>query len=202
MNNEIKEILDRFEKLNVNILYPFEMEASDCKKLLDYITNLQEQLHQASLDIQELTEKDIGCPSWCDKLTNLQQVNKNQAKRNSRQRLANQKQQELILKLQQENEYLNNELNNMTDYAKDLEQENERLKQELKDRPFMDYTTDVYEELEDYKSRCEKAIEYINKNKKVVSKYEAKDTRLPLDTFMWGVDNLLNILQNGSEKDG
>ncbi len=46
-----------------------------------------------------------------------------------------------------------------------------------------------------YKNRCLKAVEYINKNKKVVSKYEAKDTRLPLDTFMWGVDNLLNILQ-------
>lgn len=52
------------------------------KALLDYITNLQEQLHQASLDIQELTEKDIGCPSWCDKLTNLQEENEHLQKQN------------------------------------------------------------------------------------------------------------------------
>lgn len=50
--------------------------------LYDYITNLQEQLHQASLDIQELIEKDIGCPSWCDKLTNSQEENKRLEKRN------------------------------------------------------------------------------------------------------------------------
>jgi hypothetical protein len=76
MNNEIKEILDylkefidedRLEQINLNRWF--------ISSLLDYITNLQEQLHQASLDIQELTERDIECPSWCDKLTKLQQEN-------------------------------------------------------------------------------------------------------------------------------
>lgn len=37
---------------------------------------LKEELHKASLDIQELTEKDIGCPSWCDKLKELEEENK------------------------------------------------------------------------------------------------------------------------------
>ena len=66
MSNDIKEILDKCT--------PF-LFGDEVDKLLDYITNLQEQLHQASLDIQELTERDIECPSWCDKLTNLQEEN-------------------------------------------------------------------------------------------------------------------------------
>ena len=79
MNDEIKEILDYLTKF-INdkeeiTKYGCEISVKKAKVLLDYITNLQEQLHQASLDIQELTERDIECPSWCDKLTNLQQEN-------------------------------------------------------------------------------------------------------------------------------
>ena len=78
MNNEIKEILDRMQEL-VKHKYDKKIQTynlfDDIQGLLDYITNLQEQLHQASLDIQELTERDIECPSWCDKLTNLQEEN-------------------------------------------------------------------------------------------------------------------------------
>ena len=74
MNDEIKEILDNLDKIAKAEYYPEDLLTyKECQLLLDYITNLQEQLHQASLDIQELTEKDIGCPSWCDKLTNLQE---------------------------------------------------------------------------------------------------------------------------------
>ena len=68
MNDEIKEILERVKKHYV-------LDEIQDNLLLNYITNLQEQLHQASLDIQELTERDIECPSWCDILTNLQQEN-------------------------------------------------------------------------------------------------------------------------------
>lgn len=78
MTNELNEILYGLDYIanksrNGGSL---ELTKNSCKLLYDYITNLQEQLHQASLDIQELTEKDIDCPSWCDKLTNLQQENK------------------------------------------------------------------------------------------------------------------------------
>lgn len=36
---------------------------------------LKEQLHDASIQIQELIEKDIWCPSNCEKLEKLQQEN-------------------------------------------------------------------------------------------------------------------------------
>lgn len=39
---------------------------------------LKEQLHDASIQIQELIEKDIWCPSNCEKLEKLQQENKKQ----------------------------------------------------------------------------------------------------------------------------
>lgn len=55
-------------------------------------------------------------------------------------------------------------------------------------------------QLEDYKSRCEKAVKYINSKKRTITKHEAEDTRLPMDTFMYGVDNLLNILNGRSDK--
>lgn len=37
---------------------------------------LKEQLHDASIQIQELIEEDIWCPSNCEKLEKLQQENK------------------------------------------------------------------------------------------------------------------------------
>ena len=37
---------------------------------------LKEQLHDASIQIQELIEKDMWCPSNCEKLEKLQQENK------------------------------------------------------------------------------------------------------------------------------
>ena len=80
MDKEVELILAKLKIVSEEEergLYLCDKEHS--KILLDYITNLQEQLHQASLDIQELTEKDIGCPSWCDKLTNLQEKSNNQA---------------------------------------------------------------------------------------------------------------------------
>lgn len=78
MKEEIKEI--KIYKANKSIIFINNGIAFSqfgvADEILDLIINLQEQLHQASLDIQELTEKDIGCPSWCDKLTNLQEENR------------------------------------------------------------------------------------------------------------------------------
>lgn len=69
----------------------------------------------------------------------------------------------------------------LLDYINSLQQENERLKVNC---------NLGYEELKvarDYKSRCEKAIEYINKLK----------TYPYLEKYYTG--ELLNILQNGSD---
>lgn len=75
MNDEIKEILKDLEYASG--VFDYTITPDKCTLLLDYITNLQEQLHQASLDIQELTERDLYCPTNCDKLTNLQKENQN-----------------------------------------------------------------------------------------------------------------------------
>lgn len=48
-----------------------------------------------------------------------------------------------------------------------LVKENEKLKEELKNRPIVDFTFDVYKELEDYKKRIDKAIEYIKECKEL-----------------------------------
>ena len=118
-----------------------------------------------------------------DYITNLQQENINQAKRNSRQRLANQKQQELILKLQQENE----RLKKPNYYEKGLIGS-------IKERDKI---------IQDYKSRCEKAIEYINRNKqKTICAYgDNEDDDFEICLWEEDIDNLLNILQNGGDKD-
>ena len=148
MNDEIKEILDYFQKdvdkyeeskRYLMQKYGYDEEIIDnisqherhinTKKLLDYITNLQQDYERANQYIDFY--KDL--------------VNK-QSKRNSRQRLANQKQQELILKLQQENE---------------------RLKMQVKkDNHILGCnfaSKDKYKQrYEDYKSRCEKASETVD----------------------------------------
>ena len=100
----------------------------------------------------------------------------------------------------------------LLDYITNLQQENERLEHEnfslreylvihkksipnelKKDKDFMEIID--MPTYEDYKSRCEKAIEYIN-NTTFFGLRSGK-------TFMSNyLNDLLNILQNGSEKDG
>lgn len=150
INNEIKEILEKlkdgnwYNELDLTGTMWIELRWEETHLLLDYINNLQEQLHQASLDIQELTERDIECPSWCDKLINLQQ-------------------------------------------------ENERLKEQVNDNKVIieyaikpSFTT---RKLQDYKSRIEKAVEYVEKAKE--------------QDFMWTpifMKELLNILNGGNNE--
>lgn len=120
MSNEIKEILD------------------DLKDKCKYIEDYGYQYKRLSLEDTEIL---------LDYITNLQQENKNQAKRNSRQRLANAKQQELILKLQKENERL----------------KEEKLLIESDINNAYSRERGAIREKEDYKSRCEKADEFIQK---------------------------------------
>lgn len=77
----------------------------------------------------------------------------------------------------------------LNDYITNLQKENERLKET---QYVWSYDLDM--QLEDYKSRCEKAIEYINKYP-CETWYYAKDRQLILRQ-----DELLNILQ-GVDKD-
>ena len=81
----------------------------------------------------------------------------------------------------------------------ELQQENERLKElnENASKVCMaehKYGVDKAEEARDYKTRCEKAIEYTAKQKKKMYKSRNK-------IAMFILMKLENILQNGSEKD-
>lgn len=81
--NEIKKpniIIDIKDDANIkdyitNLKQNYDNNINKYEELIEKYSNLQEQLHQASLDIQELTEKDLYCPTNCDKLTKLQKEN-------------------------------------------------------------------------------------------------------------------------------
>lgn len=60
---------------------------------------LKEQLHDASIQIQELTEQDMWCPSNCEKLEKLQQENKHLDKVNCKLRKANEQLKDNWIKL-------------------------------------------------------------------------------------------------------
>ena len=55
---------------------------------------LKKQLHDASIQIQEMIEQDIECPSNCEKLEKLQQENKHLDKVNCKLRKTNEQLQE------------------------------------------------------------------------------------------------------------
>lgn len=69
-------LIRHYKTHNATIINKQEIEA------IEFILNdnefLEQQLHDASIQIQELIEKDIWCPSNCEKLEKLQQENKRQ----------------------------------------------------------------------------------------------------------------------------
>ena len=90
---------------------------------------------------------------------------------------------DLITNLQQENESLRTRIKTIKRLRK---------KQTQKKNKYKSIIFDEEQKLKDYKSRIDKAVEYINK--------EFKDE--PYSVFIYGktnIDKLLNILQNGSE---
>ena len=69
-------LIGHYKTHNATIINKQEIEA------IEFILNdnefLEQQLHDDSIQIQELIEKDIWCPSNCEKLEKLQQENKKQ----------------------------------------------------------------------------------------------------------------------------
>ena len=187
MNNEIKEILDNVRKCcDITKDQSFVVyQRQDILKLLDCITNLQEQLHQASLDIQELTERDIECPSWCDKLTNLQQEN-----------------ERLKVKYNEEKSHQINYNYFETLYSKSTKEiviDDLVWKCEELDNFKKEYEKS-YIEKEDYKSRIEKAVE-IAKDLKQFVYDELVDRNVSGATETHDkIINLLNILNGRSDE--
>ena len=88
----------------------------------------------------------------------------------------------------------------MIDYITNLQQENHELKSKLECYENGVYYSSKVDELEqeneDYKSRCEKAIEY---NKEIVNNYLEEDNCEYCDGRYATAKHNLNILQNGSD---
>ena len=179
MNNEIKEILEHLKNeywrkfpedgIPYKVLY---MEERDL--LLDYITNLQQEKEDNLKCIKSLKEQ-------------LESVIKNNQELLEKWHKNNDK----IVNLISENERLKENNSNMQEEMARVWEENERLKTV---KPCMLNFQECYV-VKDYKSRCEKAIEYIKDN----CSYE-EDTKYCYDDLCSSdVNDLLNILQNGSD---
>ena len=198
MNDEIKEILDKW-KCYIGLTKKFTtneyemLRVEDIDKLLDYITNLQQE-------IEKLNDDKRGM------LVQLYKANDNRDKVKQENE-----------RLKENNSDMQEEMARTWQKCDDLQQENERLKQ-LVDADNESY--DIQEmiinrqksellEQEDYKSRCEKASEYIKSNPNVFYDENLIDVETLLNNEYTDeyageirfISTLLNILQNGSEKD-
>ena len=67
--------------------------------LTKQVQELESQLYEASIQIQELTEQDMWCPSNCEKLEKLQQENKHLDKVNCKLRKTNEQLKDNWIKL-------------------------------------------------------------------------------------------------------
>ena len=174
MNNDIKERLNNLDRLANNQTYAEDItEVEAAKLLLDYITNLQQKLEYY---------KNIDPDKTIDKFR--QKINKE------------------MFNLQEELKSSNESITWWQNRFNALQEENKNLKHKL-EQMYND-TKDTYNEIcaeqVDYKSRNEKAIEYIKEHtlysfdlydKDDVSSYFEKAS--PKD--------LLNILQGDDESE-
>ena len=98
----------------------------------------------------------------------------------------------------------------LLDYITNLQEENERLKEtnvycnrtdcvgRIKDSRKYD---SVYQEKEDYKTRIDKAIEFVKKeSKKCYTNQTSENPLKVIGNFMWHTDKLLDILQGKSDE--
>ena len=198
MTEEIKEIIHCIE-INIKHNELFNgIDAEECKLLLDYITNLQQKDFESQKEIMKLKDR-------------LEQQRKEYQDTYKDVRIEIKEKNERIANLQQDLDKANDIIEKDRQFYKcrmdeyvDLKKENERLKEENK-RIFSKVNDDEllisnamnYAEAQDYKSKCEKAIEYINhenfKRTILVGVSTKKYTRNILD-------NVLNILQGSYEE--
>lgn len=75
-NISLLAIIDFLQKDRKECLNQFAKTHNESVEILKENEELKKQLHDASIQIQELIERDIWCPSNCEKLEKLQQENK------------------------------------------------------------------------------------------------------------------------------
>ena len=199
MNNEIKVILDKLKDdywrkfpedgIPYKVLYMEEVDL-----LLNYITNLQQeneinqvQLRVVKKEYKEYMKKTVSYEDYLQQENEIRQQDIN----NLTYQLAKEKEENEELKKKLDRRYYKNE------YER-LQQENERLKEDLKGQENL--TLSYCKSEQDYKSRCEKAIEYIEDNEYFETEIFDYNTGGCLGTDLSiQAKTLLNILQNGSD---
>lgn len=177
MSNEIKEILDYLKN---NTFIPDEtkrkykiLHRDEVKKLLDYITNLQQRIEYLE---RSNNRREENITSLQDECTELEQENE-------RLKENNQAMQEEMARVWEENEYLKKHQRFHKKFGNDyifcVEGDKETYK---------DLLLEKQEELEDYKSRVEKA------------KKELKDwEKLDLDNLLVAIRKTQKTLQGGKD---
>ena len=184
MNNEIEKMLDfirdyldKFSDSQLDIRF----EYKDIKLLLNYITNLQELCNKYE------EEHKTTFKEW-----------QKDIQENEYLKLSNPEMNIEHFRIINENK---RKIDNLRKQNKELQQENERLKLELSGYREAILRNDELLGLQDYKSRCEKAIERLREE---LSYYFNNCTNQLVDDE-WSdnaplINDLLNILQNGSEE--
>lgn len=183
MNEEIKKILDTIKDIvekNDDSIESLLIDITKWKLLLDYITNLQEE-NEMYAQIKDTNEEII-----IDKYKTLKEL------------------QEEIHKLVHTSIVQKKQINN-------LKKENEKLKiandyligKKLIEKDKMAKEVEIKAiEQKDYKSRCEKAIEYIEKH---ILDNKIEKVNWEYDDCLWSdmpaerIKPLIDILQNGSD---
>ena len=204
MNDEIKEILKllkrcdntylKIENTNGKTEYEYKkvndlrLDGYHSQLLLDYITNLQEELEEE----KRIEQKDLELINdYEDKITNLHQEKDKQYEDNLT--LAQE-----ITNLQEENESLKNKLNCKEYFSSTMPENTEFVI--LTKNNYDRQQRDIELELIDYKSRIEKAVEYINKHcvNEKVSKEVGYKCYTMADTNE--LEKIIKILNGGKDE--
>lgn len=226
MNNEIKEILDKFKIVIRNDL-DYMLRTHNCKILLDYITNLQQAVEVKNERIKEEQQEKERYIKFYNELNiwnkELQQENEDNLKciKNLKEQLESviknnqellkkwHKNNDKIVNLISENERLKENNSDMQEEMARTWEENERLKQDYINVKNYIKMRNVSTEVEDKALLYNIELENINKKKyldyksrceKAISKindlYSYADNEEYVDNYC---KDLLNILQNGSD---
>ena len=212
MTQDLKEMLHCIE-MNCKHNKCFggiKLDEKDCKLLLDYITNLQQENKVKTHQIEVLEE-----------IVNYERNIRNdklQQEKDCLQRNYNDNEQAIqklikeLKELQQENETLkeqNNDLRKIyrNTYKRLFKNGNNELARyfqaQIDDCPtfYVEPIIDYVKEYKIYKSRCQKAIEYIENNKKETSShFNGKEYVYRNFTLCCEPNDLLIILNGSDEK--